>query len=108
MGASIWITEPLAPGHAYTYAEVNVTYNLTPMLVEAGFGRWRDHVDDTVPEFGSALMRLRDTLAADPDRFRALNPDNGWGDYDGLLEAVRECIDRVPWERPGLEVGFSL
>ena len=72
------VFEVLAPGHVYTYAEMNVTYNLTPMLREAGFGTWRDHVNDTVPEFGSALMRLRDTLAADPDRFRALNPDNGW------------------------------
>ena len=35
-------------------------------------------------------------LEADPARFRAMNPVNGWGDYDSLLGVLREMRDRVP------------
>ncbi len=29
-------------------------------------------------------------LEADPGRFRAMNPPNKWGDYDGLLDVLGE------------------
>lgn len=38
------------------------------------------------------VARLRAGLAeltSDPARFRALNPSNGWGTYEGLVEVVR-------------------
>jgi hypothetical protein len=37
-------------------------------------------------------------LLADPSRFEALNPDNGWGSYEGFLKFLRRyreaCEDR--------------
>lgn len=35
-------------------------------------------------------------MVADPGRFMQFNPKNGWGDYDGLLDFIKqylaECI----------------
>lgn len=31
-----------------------------------------------------------EVFEADPDKFRALNPANGWGDYDGFLTALHD------------------
>jgi len=35
-------------------------------------------------------------LEADPDRYRAMNPPNGWGSYDHLLPVLRSMRDHVP------------
>lgn len=35
-------------------------------------------------------------LEAEPERFRALNPENGWGDYDSFLQVLREMRTAVP------------
>ena len=47
-------------------------------------------------------------LEANPDTYRAMNPENGWGNYDSLLEVLREMRDvQVPsppslvWETYG-------
>jgi hypothetical protein len=41
------------------------------------------------------LRRIVKALEADPERFRAMNPPNGWGDYDSLLKVLREMRDTV-------------
>jgi hypothetical protein len=45
-------------------------------------------------------------LESDPERFRGMNPTNGWGDYDTLLIVLRDMRDAVPdwpttWEVTG-------
>jgi len=73
-----------------TLFDWNITHNLTKMADAAGLHEvlWR-------PEEIGVLMachmidRLRaglELLRSDPDRFKALNPDNGWGDYNGLVK----------------------
>jgi hypothetical protein len=32
-------------------------------------------------------------LEADPERYRAMNPENGWGSYDSLLGVLRDMRD---------------
>lgn len=36
------------------------------------------------------------TMEADPPKYRALNPENGWGDYDRVLVVLREMRAAVP------------
>jgi hypothetical protein len=48
------------------------------------------------PEGAALLNRIITGLEADPDRFRAMNPPNGWGDYDTFLKVLREMRDAVP------------
>lgn len=44
-------------------------------------------------EFLHGIIR---TLEANPPKFRALNPENGWGDYDGFLKVLTEMRNAVP------------
>lgn len=74
----------------------NITHNLGTMAGAAGIYKalWRPdengitHAGQLVPLLEAGLTILR----AEPDRFRALNPANGWGDYDGLLDFVEDYL----------------
>ena len=46
------------------------------------------HASDLVGPLRQGLS----LLTSDPARFQLLNPGNGWGDYGGLLEFVREYL----------------
>jgi len=90
------------PGHTPTVAEQatetrevysrNITHNLGEMAGAAGIYKhlWRPEeigiakAVDLVDPLTEGLERLR----ADPAKYRALNPPNGWGDYDGLVAFV--------------------
>lgn len=70
----------------------NYTSNVAPM--------WRRAMPETdgltgMEEMnaGEAAAVLREGIArmeADPEPYRALNPENGWGDFDSQLTALRE------------------
>lgn len=47
------------------------------------------------------LTAIITQLEAEPDRYRAMNPENEWGDYDSFRFVLREMRDRVP-EWPSL------
>ena len=74
----------------------NMTHNLNKMAGEAGIYEhlWRpDEIG--VTKAGQLIEPLRAGLAlmlAEPERFKAFNPPNGWGSYDGLVEFVTEYI----------------
>lgn len=87
----------------YVY-DANITHNLFTMADKAGiyYPLWRPeekgwtHAKQLISPLEAGLEALK----ADPSAFRKLNPDNGWGDYDclvefaeGYLEACREWPD---------------
>lgn len=58
---------------------------------------WWDRLDGATGEDGKRyLAAIIGGLEADPDRYRAMNPPNGWGDYDQLVGILREMRDSVP------------
>lgn len=58
---------------------------------------WWDHLDGmTGPEGAQYLDTIVNGLRADPDRFRAMNPANGWGNYDDLVDVLSRMRDSVP------------
>lgn len=58
---------------------------------------WWDRLDGASGEAGKAyLSQIITGLEADPERYRAMNPPNGWGSYDSLLSVLREMRDAVP------------
>lgn len=72
---------------------------------EMGRGAWWDLLNGTTITPATALLdRIITGLEAEPDRFRAMNPDNGWGNYDSLLgvfHEMRAACDRqdaYKWE----------
>lgn len=66
--------------------EWNYTHNCNNMMRDAGYNWIYDlhekKVIDTIDNFEHMLANLK----ADPEKFRVMNPPNGWGDYDSLVE----------------------
>lgn len=89
----------------------NVTYNLSPMLSEAGWS-WPDRQvwskeyleGATAADIGEKAMYVLRNLEGDPERFKALNPPNGWGDYDGLVSVWRNFVETIR-EHPEGRIG---
>jgi hypothetical protein len=78
----------------------NITHNLVPMADKAGIYRhlWRPE-EVGVTKASQLIEPLRKGLALlqdEPERFRRLEPENGWGTYEGLVQFVddylRACI----------------
>ena len=104
LDVSLYVTKPC---EVYTN---NITHNLVPMAKEAGLYEWlwRPHGIGIV-KAGDLIVPLRDglaRLAAEPDRFKALNPPNDWGAYHELLGFVRAYLDACI-EHPDATVGVS-
>jgi hypothetical protein len=78
------------------YFEANITHNLGRMADAAGiyYHLWRpDEIGVTVAS--QLIEPLRNglrTLESEPQRFKKLNPDNGWGTYDSLVRFVRKYL----------------
>ena len=74
----------------------NITHNLNQMASEAGIYKylWRpDEIGITKAE--QLIQPLRDgleLLKSNPKRFKELNPENGWGDYEGLVSFVEKYL----------------
>lgn len=79
----------------------NITHNLTTMAKEAGIYKelWRpeelgvEKAWQLICPLSAGLV----TLLRDPAHFKTFDPENGWGNYDVLVEFVknylRACID---------------
>jgi hypothetical protein len=106
----------LTDDRGHTEGDWNYTHNTNRMIAEAlrkaagietpqGAGllgraigpTWWDKLDGATGAEGREYLTLIIAgLESDPATFRAMNPPNGWGDYDRLLELLREMRDRVP------------
>lgn len=83
MSADLTIHDPHAPGSG---AELNVTYNLSAMLHEAGFKGWQWTQGKPARRVGRHILTVLTHMSQDPDHWRSLNPPNGWGDYDTCIQ----------------------
>lgn len=89
----------------------NITYNVDPMFalaidgdpetaVQNGADVVLHHKDpalkrfvgETASECLPALRRAVEAMEAAPADYEALNPPNGWGDYEGALEYLRRFV----------------
>lgn len=83
--------------------EGNITHNLGTMADKAGiyYALWRpDEKGWThAKQLISSLEVGLEALLVEPEKFKKLNPDNGWGDYNGLVSFVGgylEACKRYP------------
>jgi len=90
MSADIYISADCCSAHDH-----NITHNLGPMLREAGVD-WHEYRGEKrlalnlLWDISHALTRL----VNEPERFKAMNPPNGWGSYDAALAfLLRLSID---------------
>ena len=74
----------------------SITHNLTPMARAAGvyMAMWRpeeigiERARDLIPPLAAGLV----AIAADPEKFEAMNPENGWGSFEGLCSFIGEAM----------------
>lgn len=68
---------------------------------------WFDVLDGMDGPSGQKYLKdILDQLKKFPVEYKKLDPENGWGDYDGLCKVLEEMINRVPeypcvWEASG-------
>lgn len=81
-------------------AVLDADYEQVPVFTEVfGKGRtsWWKRLDGLAGPDGAALLdHIIKGLEAEPDRFRAMNPENGWGDYDSFVKVLIDMRDSVP------------
>jgi hypothetical protein len=88
----------------------NITHNLGQMAEEAMLYNciWRPdehgitHAHQLIPLLKVGLAFLQ----AEPERFKAFNPSNGWGNYHGLRQFVADYLVACE-EYPSAEVDVS-
>ena len=88
----------------------HITHNLNRMAEEAGIYKelWRPE-ELGFTKAGQLVQPLRDgleKLKSQPDSFKAFNPPNGWGDYDGLVSFVASYL-RACEENPNAIIRVS-
>jgi hypothetical protein len=74
----------------------NITHNLGKMAREAGIyeALWRPeeigitHTAQLIAPLNEGLALLK----SNPERFTRLNPENGWGTYEGLVRFVADYL----------------
>lgn len=94
--------------HSFQVFNINVTYNLSPMLRKCGWKWDRERLDGKkAADIAEAVEATLIKLKADPEKFREMNPPNGWGTYDGLVEQW-ERFSRAVAHYPDAIVGTSL
>lgn len=75
----------------------NITHNLNKMADAAGIYNclWRpDEINITkASELIEPLTEGLSKLMFHPEVYKAYNPENGWGSYDGLVKFVQEYLD---------------
>lgn len=75
----------------------NITHNLGAMADEAGiyYHLWRpDEISITkAKELIDPLREGLHKLKLEPEKYKKLNPDNGWGSYDGLVKFVQNYLN---------------
>ena len=81
----------------------NITHNLNKMAMKAGVYKalWRpEEIGITrAGQLVDPLSKGLNVLIKNPEKFKKLNPINGWGSYDGLLafiEAYLEACKNYP------------
>lgn len=75
----------------------NITHNLRSMAEEAGIYKelWRPE-EIPIEKAGELIEPLKKgliLLKTNPDRFKKLNPENGWGTYEGLVKFVENYLE---------------
>lgn len=88
------VTAEIETNHLYSN---NITHNLNSMAMLADLYEplWRpDEIGITkAKQLIAPLTEGLARLEAEPDRYKALNPLNGWGNYEGLVWFVRRYLE---------------
>ena len=95
---------------------MNITHNLGLMAgkVKLSNGKtlydvlWRpeEHNYFTAEDISELLDEGFNILLSDPEKYKRYNPENGWGEYDGLVQFVYHYRNAC-WDNPQAELSVS-
>lgn len=92
MSLDIWIKSKCEHcGSSSSKKEHNYTYNCSPMWKGAGWNH-EQFENKRASEMAPYLAQAIAVMSLRPDEYRAMNPPNGYGDYEGCLEFLRELL----------------
>ena len=94
----------------------NITHNLGKMAGEVKLSNgktlydvlWRpeEHNYFTAEDISELLDEGWNILLSDPEKYKRYNPENGWGEYDGLCNFVYNYRNAC-WDNPEAELRVS-
>jgi hypothetical protein len=79
--------------------DANYTWNVSPMFVEVVGSTPNGWDGKPASEVSELCGRILAAFATDPAKFRKLNPDNGWGSFEGAREfitKIKDACDAAP------------
>lgn len=71
----------------------NYTTNVTGMYAAVQAGGLNAIKDKSCPDAAKVLECMIGGMVKRRDELVAMNPQNGWGDYDGALRFLRKILD---------------
>jgi hypothetical protein len=94
----------------------NITHNLNKMAKQVILSNgktlydvlWRpdEHGYYNAEDISELLDEGWNILLSDPEKFKKFNPENGWGEYEGLVNFVY-AYRNACWETPNAELRIS-
>jgi hypothetical protein len=95
MSYDVYLQIDTGAGEPVTAVEIgNYTSNVFPMWVEALNGvSLREFSGAPCTEAAGPLADGVKRMEADPEKYREMNPPNGWGDYEGALKYLRTLAE---------------
>ena len=104
MSLDVYLTD-VRPTEVYSR---NITHNLNNMAMEADIymALWRPEAIgvSTAKQLVPLLETGLKAMQSDPERFKKFNPENGWGNYEGLVNFVETYLQACK-ENPDAKVG---
>lgn len=100
MSWDVWLATEVDGHEVEITPSFNYTHNCNPMIRLAGFEQWPYELNGMAcRQFCSKLADALHEMRRTPDRYRAMDPENGWGDFDSLrtqLTKIHDTFDRYP------------
>ena len=83
----------LGNGYVYMGYEQNYTYNVSPMFYKAFGDPGINFIEgktgkECIEKLRLGLKEMQDNKS----KYEAMNPDNGWGSYEGAVEVIETLI----------------
>jgi len=87
-------------------AEVKIPYMAGTVTLYTVLWRPEELQFTNAREIADLLDEGWNVLLSDPEKFKAFNPENGWGSYDGLCNFVYRYRNAC-WDNPDAELRVS-
>ena len=95
MGWDVYLEADLGSGGAVQVGDLDAhyTYNVSPMF-SAVIGTGLNELDGIrASEMAEKCVAILDAFNRDPAKFKAMNPSNGWGDFEGARKFIQTILN---------------